>query len=230
MAKLCKRLQKAHESIDKKKLYTLEEAVKTLKAASKTKFDESFEIAMMLNIDPRKSDQNLRGMVLLPHGNGKTARVAVFARDKAAEDALKAGADIVGAEDLMEEVKKGNINFDRCIATPDMMGLVGQIGKLLGPKGLMPNPKLGTVTPNVTEAVKAAKGGQLEYRAEKEGIVHAGLGKVSFDEAKLVENIRSFISVIQRAKPASVKGTFVKAISLTTTMGPSVKVSLADLF
>src|SRR5689334_18845140 len=209
MARIGKRLKKAYQSIDPNSFYDLAAAVKVLKAQPPAKFDQTIEIAMNLNVDPRKPDQNLRGTVMLPNGTGKTLRVAVFARGDRAAEAQAAGADIVGAEDLAERIQGGQIDFDRCIATPDMMALVGRLGKLLGPRGLMPNPKLGTVTPNVAEAVRAAKGGQVEFRAEKAGIVHAGVGKVSFPEDALVENVRAFVGAINRAKPSGVKGTYI---------------------
>jgi large subunit ribosomal protein L1 len=224
-----KRLKQAYEGIDPTVSYDLAEAVKFVKGRSKTKFDETVEIAMNLNIDPRKADQNLRGTVLLPNGTGKTLRVAVFARGDRAKEAQAAGADIVGAEDLAEKVQAGQIEFDRCIATPDMMAVVGRLGKVLGPRGLMPNPKLGTVTANVAEAVRAAKGGQVEYRAEKAGLVHAGIGKVSFTEAALVENVKAFVGAISRAKPSGVKGTYIKKVSLSSTMGPGVKLEISSL-
>jgi large subunit ribosomal protein L1 len=229
MAHVGKRLKKAYEGIDPAAAYDLSQAVKMLKSRPKAKFDETVEIAMNLNIDPRKADQNLRGTVMLPHGTGKTLRVAVFARGDRAAEAQAAGADIVGAEDLAERVQSGQIDFDRCIATPDMMALVGRLGKVLGPRGLMPNPKLGTVTTNVTEAVKAAKGGQVEFRAEKAGIVHAGVGKASFSEDALVDNIRAFVGAITRAKPSGVKGTYIKKVSLSSTMGPGLKVEISSL-
>ncbi len=224
-----KRLKKAYEAIDRNKFYTLEQAVKMLKERAKVKFDETFEIAMNLGIDPRHSDQNVRGVVTLPHGTGKTLRVAVFARGDKAEAARKAGADLVGAEDLAEKVQAGQMDFDRCIATPDMMALVGKLGKVLGPRGLMPNPKLGTVTNDVAEAVKAAKGGQVEFRAEKAGIVQAGIGKASFGEIALVENVKAFVGAISRAKPAGAKGTYIKKVSLATTMGPGLKLEVGTL-
>jgi large subunit ribosomal protein L1 len=223
MARTGKRLKKGYEGVDREKLYTLNEAVKLLKSRPKAKFDETVEVAMNLNVDPRKADQNLRGTLMLPHGTGKTLRVAVFAKGDRADEAKAAGADIVGADDLAAKVQAGEIEFDRCIATPDMMALVGRLGKVLGPRGLMPNPKLGTVTANVTEAVKAAKGGQVEYRAEKAGIVHAGIGKMSFSETALTENIKSFVGAIARAKPSGVKGTYIKKVSLSSTMGPGFK-------
>ncbi len=224
-----KRLTDASKGIDRDKAYDLDAAITMLKDRSKAKFDETFEIAMNLNVDPRKADQNLRGTVMLPRGTGKTLRVAVFARGDRAKEAEAAGADIVGAEDLAEKVQAGQMDFDRCIATPDMMVLVGRLGKILGPRGLMPNPRLGTVTANVTEAVKAAKGGQVEFRAEKSGIVHAGVGKASFDAAALAENIRAFVGAINRAKPTGVKGTYIQKVSLTSTMGPGVKIDLGTL-
>lgn len=223
MARIGKRLKSAYEGIDLNKVHTLEEAVSIIKSRSKTKFDETIEVAINLNVDARKADQNIRGVVQLPHGTGKTYRVAVFAKGPKAEEAKNAGADIVGAEDLMEQIQAGNINFDRCIATPDMMGLVGRVGKILGPRGVMPNPKLGTVTMDVAEAVKAVKGGQVEYRTEKGGIVHAGVGKASFAESALLENIMTYIDTIQKVRPSGVKGTYVKSMSLSSTMGPGVK-------
>ncbi len=225
MAKLGKRLKKAYEGLDRSALLAVEEAVKTLKgAASGTKFDETVEISLNLGIDPRHADQQVRGAVQLPNGTGKSLRVAVFARGDKAEEAKAAGADFVGAEDLMEQVQGGMMDFDRCIASPDMMAIVGRLGKVLGPRGLMPNPKLGTVTPNVADAVAAAKGGEVQFRAEKAGIVHAGVGKASFTEDALVENIRAFVGAIAAAKPSGAKGTYVKRISVTSTMGPGLKV------
>jgi large subunit ribosomal protein L1 len=229
MARIGKRLKKAYEGIAPTTLYDVAEAVKLVKTRAAAKFDETVEIAMNLNIDPRKADQNVRGTVILPHGTGKTLRVAVFAKGDRAKEAEAAGADIVGAEDLAAKVQAGQIEFDRCIATPDMMALVGRLGKVLGPRGLMPNPKLGTVTANVTEAVKAAKGGQVEFRAEKAGIVHAGVGKVSFTEEAILENVRAFVGAITRAKPSGVKGTFIRKISLSSTMGPGLKLEIASL-
>ena len=228
MAKQGKRIRKAYEHLDKIDFMGLAEAVKTIKTRATAKFDETIEIAMNLNIDVRKADQNVRGMVQLPNGTGKTLRVAVFAKDEKLKEALAAGADLAGADDLAEKVQNGEINFERCIATPDMMILVGKLGKILGPKGLMPNPKLGTVTTNVAEAIKAAKGGQIEYRAEKAGIIHAGVGKASFAETKLAENIKAFIDAVVRARPSGVKGNYIKKISLSSTMGPSVKLDLAE--
>jgi large subunit ribosomal protein L1 len=224
-----KRLKKAYDGIDPTTLYDIAAAVKLVKGRAKTKFDETVEIAMNLNVDPRKADQNLRGTVMLPNGTGKTLRVAVFARGDRAKEAEAAGADIVGAEDLAEKIQAGELNFDRCIATPDMMAIVGRLGKVLGPRGLMPNPKLGTVTPNVAEAVRAAKGGQVEFRAEKAGIVHAGIGKVSFTEDALVENVRAFVGAINRAKPSGVKGTYIKKVSLSSTMGPGLKLEISSI-
>jgi large subunit ribosomal protein L1 len=221
---LAKRIKKAREGIDRDKFYEVAEAVKMIKARATSKFDETIEVAMNLAVDPRKADQNIRGTVMLPHGTGKTLRVAVFAKGDRAEEAKAAGADIVGADDLAAKVQAGEIEFDRCIATPDMMALVGRLGKVLGPRGLMPNPKLGTVTANVAEAVKAAKGGQVEFRAEKAGIVHAGVGKASFSEAAILENVKAFVGAITRAKPSGVKGTYIKKVSLSSTMGPGVKI------
>ena len=222
MAKVGKRLKQANAAVDKNKIYTLTEAVKVIKVNAKAKFDETIEISMNLNVDAKKAEQNIRGVAQLPHGTGRTYRVAVFAKGPKADEAQKAGADIVGAEDLMERIQAGDMPFDRCIATPDMMGLVGRVGKILGPRGLMPNPKLGTVTMDVAAAVKAVKGGQVEYRTEKGGIVHSGIGKASFDEKNLIENINFFIDVITKARPAGVKGTYVKKLSLSSTMGPGV--------
>ena len=225
MAKLGKRLSKRYEAIDRQAAHGVEDAVKTLKeAASETKFDETVEVSMNLGIDPRHADQQVRGAVQLPNGTGKTLRVAVFARGDKADEAKAAGADFVGAEDLMEQVQGGMMDFERCIASPDMMAIVGRLGKVLGPRGLMPNPKLGTVTPNVADAVKAAKGGEVQFRAEKAGIVHAGVGKASFSEDALVENIRAFVGAIAAAKPSGAKGTYVKRISVSSTMGPGLKV------
>ena len=229
MAKIGKRLKDAYEGISPVQAIALDQAVKLLKERAKAKFDETIEIAMNLNIDPRKSDQTLRGVVTLPHGTGKTMRVAVFARGDKAAAAEAAGADLVGAEDLAEKIQAGQIDFDRCIATPDMMAIVGRLGKVLGPRGLMPNPKLGTVTADVTEAVKAAKGGQVQFRAEKAGLVHAGVGKASFGEEQLVDNVKAFIGAINRAKPTGVKGAFIKKVSLSSTMGPGIKLELAPL-
>lgn len=229
MPKISKRMKDAYAGIDREKIYSLEEAVKLIKSKAKAKFDETIDLTINLNVDVRKSDQNIRGALVLPHGTGKTLRVAVFAKDAKADEAKKAGADLVGAEDLAEKIKKGEMNFERCVATPDMMPLVGTLGKILGPKGLMPNPKLGTVTPDVASAVKAAKGGQIEYRAEKEGIVHAGVGKASFAEKALMENVKALSSTIMKSKPDTIKGAFLVKASLSSTMGPSVKINLADL-
>ncbi len=229
MAFVGKRLKKAYDGLDPNLAYQLAEAVKMVKSRATAKFDETIEIAMNLNIDPRKADQNLRGTVMLPNGTGKTLRVAVFARGDRAKEAEAAGADIVGAEDLAEKIQAGEMNFDRCIATPDMMAIVGRLGKVLGPRGLMPNPKLGTVTANVAEAVRAAKGGQVEFRAEKAGLVHAGIGKASFTEESLAENVRAFVGAITRAKPSGAKGTYIKKVSLSSTMGPGVKLELSGL-
>ncbi len=229
MAFVGKRLKAANKTVDPLTAYPLDQAVSVVKQNATSKFDETVEIAMNLNIDPRKADQNLRGTVLLPHGTGKTLRVAVFARGDKAKEAEAAGADIVGAEDLAEKIQAGEMNFDRCIATPDLMVLVGRLGKVLGPRGLMPNPKLGTVTPNVAEAVKAAKGGQVEFRAEKAGIVHAGIGKASFPAEQLAENARAFVAAINRSKPTGAKGTYIKKVSLSSTMGPGIKLEIASL-
>ena len=226
MAKLGKRTTAAREAFVGKSDLTVEEAVALVKSNATAKFDETIEIAMNLGVDPRHADQMVRGVIALPNGTGKTVRVAVFARDAKAEEATKAGADIVGAEDLMEIVQGGKIDFDRCIATPDMMPIVGRLGKVLGPRNLMPNPKVGTVTMDVTAAVAAAKGGEVQFKAEKEGVVHAGLGKASFSEAKLVENVRSFINAVSKARPSGVKGAYMKKIVLSSTMGPSVTVSI----
>jgi large subunit ribosomal protein L1 len=224
-----KRLADAKKPIDRAQAYELAQAIDLIKQGAKAKFDETIEISMNLNIDTRKADQNLRGTVLLPHGTGKTLRVAVFARGDRAKEAEAAGADIVGAEELAEKVQAGQIDFDRCIATPDMMALVGRLGKILGPRGLMPNPKLGTVTMNVGEAVKAAKGGQVEFRAEKAGIVSAGVGKASFPADLLLENIKAFVGAINRAKPSGAKGTYIKKVSLSSTMGPGIRLELSSL-
>jgi len=224
MTKPGKRMRSARETIEREKLYSLEEAVKLVKDAAKTKFDETVEVALNLCVDPRHADQMVRGVCQLPNGSGRKLRVAVFAKGPKAEEAKKAGADVVGAEDLVETVQKGEINFDRCIATPDMMPLVGRLGKVLGPRGLMPNPKVGTVTMDVSAAVAAAKGGSVEFRVEKAGIVQAGVGKASFTEQALVENIRAFIDSVVKAKPSGAKGTFLKRVAVTSTMGPGVKV------
>ncbi|MEC8199783.1 MAG: 50S ribosomal protein L1, partial [Pseudomonadota bacterium] len=217
-----------NEGRDREAFYSVEDAVKFVKGNAKVKFDETVEIAMNLGIDPRHSDQQVRGVVQLPHGTGKSMRVAVFAKDAKAEDAKSAGADIVGAEDLAEKVQAGEIDFDRVIATPDMMAVVGRLGKVLGPKGLMPNPKLGTVTQDVTEAVKAAKGGEVQFRCEKAGIVHAGVGKASFDEKALAENVRAFIDAIQKAKPSGAKGTYITKAAISSTMGPGIRLDVQN--
>ena len=229
MAQQGKRLKAAYAVIDREKAYALDEAVKIAKGGAKAKFDETIEISMNLGIDPRHADQMVRGVVGLPHGTGKTVRIGVFARGAKADEAKAAGADVVGADDLAALVQEGKIEFDRCIATPDMMGLVGRLGKVLGPRGLMPNPKLGTVTMDVKGAVTAAKAGQVEFRAEKAGIVHAGIGKASFGEAQLVENARAFVEAIQRARPTGAKGTYVKKVAVSSTMGPGVKVDVTSL-
>jgi len=224
-----KRVLKAREGINREKLYSLDEAVKMVKERAKAKFDETVEIAMNLGVDPRHADQMVRGVVSLPNGTGRTLRVAVFARGAKADEARAAGADVVGAEDLVERVNSGNIDFDRCIATPDLMPLVGRLGKVLGPRGLMPNPKVGTVTMDVTGAVKASKGGAVEFRVEKAGIVHAGVGKASFPADKLVENIRAFADAVQKAKPQGAKGQFINRIAISSTMGPGVKIEPASV-
>jgi large subunit ribosomal protein L1 len=224
-----KRLKKAREGVDREKLYPLADAIKMVKERATSKFDETVEIAINLGVDPRHADQMVRGVVTLPNGTGRTLRVGVFARGAKADEAKAAGADVVGAEDLVEKVQGGAIDFDRCIATPDMMPLVGRLGRILGPRGLMPNPKLGTVTPNVKEAVEAAKGGQVQFRVEKAGIVHAGVGKASFDEAKLVANVKAFVEAINRAKPSGAKGTYLRKAHLASTMGPGVKLDLPSL-
>ena len=229
MAKQGKRLKTAYEGIDRERPYGLDEAVKLIKERAATKFDETIEISMNLGIDPRHADQNVRGVVTLPNGTGKSVRVAVFAKAAKAEEATSAGADVVGADDLAEKIQGGEIDFDRCIATPDMMPVVGKLGKILGPRGLMPNPKLGTVTNDVAEAVQAAKGGQVEFRAEKAGIVHAGVGKASFPETALAENIQAFVRAISNAKPSGAKGTYIKRVSVSSTMGPGVKLDVSSL-
>lgn len=229
MARKGKRYTTALENIDRDSFYTIEAAVDILKENAKTKFDETIEVALNLGVDPRHADQMVRGTVSLPHGTGKTLRVAVFARDAKADEAVAAGADIVGAEDLAEKIQAGEMNFDRCIATPDMMGVVGRLGKVLGPKGMMPNPKLGTVTPNVAEAIQAAKAGQIEFRVEKMGIIHAGIGKASFTAEQLRENIAAFVGAIQHAKPSGAKGTYMKKVCVTSTMGPGLKLDLSAL-
>jgi large subunit ribosomal protein L1 len=228
MAHIGKKQAKAREGIDRNKLYKLDEALKMVKARASAKFDETIEVAINLGVDPRHADQMVRGVVNLPNGTGKTVRVAVFAKDAKAEEARKAGADIVGAEDLMEQIMAGKIDFDRCIATPDMMPLVGRLGKILGPRNLMPNPKVGTVTPDVAGAVKAAKGGAVEYRVEKAGILHAGVGKVSFSDEALLQNIKAFTDAVVRSKPAGAKGTYVKRVAISSTMGPGVHIEPAS--
>jgi large subunit ribosomal protein L1 len=224
MTKTGKRLRAAKETVERDKLYPLEEAVKLIKDAAKAKFDETIEVALNLGVDPRHADQMVRGVCQLPNGSGRKLRVGVFAKGPKAEEARNAGADVVGAEDLAEQVQKGVIDFDRCIATPDLMPLVGRLGKVLGPRGLMPNPKVGTVTNDVAEAVKAAKGGAVEFRVEKAGIVQAGVGKASFTEQALVENIRALVDAVVKAKPSGAKGTFLKRMAVTSTMGPGVKI------
>lgn len=228
MGKMGKRLTAARAAFEGKENLSVEEAVALIKGNSKTKFDETVEIAMKLGVDPRHADQMVRGTVNLPNGTGKTVRVAVFARGPKAEEATAAGADIVGAEDLMEAVQGGKIDFDRCIATPDMMPIVGRLGKVLGPRNLMPNPKIGTVTMDVKEAVEAAKGGQVQFKAEKAGVVHAGVGKASFTEAQLVENIRAFVDAVSKAKPTGSKGTYMQKINVTSTMGPGVTLNVEN--
>jgi large subunit ribosomal protein L1 len=219
-----KRIRAAREGVERTKLYPIQDAVKLVKERAKAKFDETIEVAMNLGVDPRHADQMVRGVCNLPNGSGRTVRVAVFARGAKADEAKAAGADVVGAEDLVETVNGGTIEFDRCIATPDMMPLVGRLGKVLGPRGLMPNPKVGTVTMDVAGAVKAAKGGAVEFRVEKAGIIHAGIGKASFEDGKLVENIRAFADAVAKAKPAGAKGTYIQRIAISSTMGPGVKV------
>ena len=226
MAKLGKRTRAAREAVAGKENLSVEEAVAVVKSNASAKFDETVEIAMNLGVDPRHADQMVRGVIGLPNGTGKSVRVAVFARGPKAEEAQAAGADVVGAEDLMETVQGGTIEFDRCIATPDMMPIVGRLGKVLGPRNLMPNPKVGTVTMDVAEAVKNAKGGEVQFRAEKAGVVHAGVGKASFDEAKLVENVRAFVGAVAKARPAGAKGTYMKKIALSSTMGPGVTIDV----
>jgi large subunit ribosomal protein L1 len=230
MANLGKRTTKVREGIDREKLYSIDDAVKMIKDRAKAKFDETIEIAMNLGVDPRHADQMVRGVVLLPNGTGRSVRVGVFARGAKADEARAAGADVVGAEDLVEKVQGGAIDFDRCIATPDLMPLVGRLGKVLGPRGMMPNPKVGTVTMDVTGAVKAAKGGAVEFRVEKAGIVQAGVGKASFSADKLVANIKAFADAVQKAKPPGAKGHFINRVAISSTMGPGVKVEPASLF
>jgi large subunit ribosomal protein L1 len=228
MAKIAKRVAKAEAAFAGKTTISVEDAVKLIKGAASAKFDETLEIAMNLGVDPRHADQMVRGVVQLPNGTGKTVRVAVFARGAKADEAKAAGADIVGAEDLMEVIQGGKIEFDRCIATPDMMPLVGRLGKILGPRNLMPNPKVGTVTMDVKTAVEAAKGGEVQFKVEKAGVIHAGIGKVSFTEDKLAENIRAFVDAVSKARPAGAKGAYLKKVSLSSTMGPGVSLDLAS--
>ena len=230
MSNLGKRIVSAREGVDREKLYPLEAAVKMVKERAMAKFDETVEIAMNLGVDPRHADQMVRGIVSLPNGSGRTVRVAVFARGAKAEEAKAAGADIVGAEDLVEQINGGKVDFDRCIATPDMMPLVGRLGKVLGPRGLMPNPKVGTVSMDVSNAVKAAKSGTIEFKVESQGIVQGGVGKASFSEEKLVENIRAFADAVQKAKPAGAKGHYINRIAISSTMGPGVKVEPSSVF
>ncbi|OJJ08983.1 MULTISPECIES: 50S ribosomal protein L1 [unclassified Roseibium] len=229
MAKVGKRISAAREGIDRNKLYSLNEAISLVKGRSKTKFDETVEVAINLGVDPRHADQMVRGVCVLPNGTGKSVKVAVFARGDKAEEAKAAGADVVGAEELVQEVQGGKIDFDTVIATPDMMPLVGRLGKVLGPRGMMPNPKVGTVTPDVTKAVNDAKGGAVQFRVEKAGIVHAGVGKVSFSEDKISENIKALLDAVQKAKPTGAKGTYMKRVAVSSTMGPGVKVDLASV-
>ncbi len=229
MAKLTKRVKKEREAIEPDKAYALDEALDLIKSLASGKFDETVEIALNLGVDPRHADQMVRGVCQLPSGSGRTVRVGVFAKGEKADEAKAAGADIVGAEDLVEKVQKGEIDFDRCIATPDMMPLVGRLGKVLGPRGLMPNPKVGTVTPDVAGAVKAAKGGAVEFRVEKAGIVHAGVGKASFDKEALEANVKAFVDAVVKAKPSGAKGSYLKKVSVTSTMGPGIKVDLASV-
>ena len=229
MTKIAKRTAKAREGVDSRKFYTLDDAVKMVKERATAKFDETVELALNLGVDPRHADQMVRGVVTLPSGTGRTVRVAVFAKGPNADKAKAAGADIVGAEDLFEIVQSGKIDFDRCIATPDMMGLVGRLGKVLGPRGLMPNPRVGTVTPDVETAVKAAKGGSVEFKVEKAGIVHAGVGKASFSEDDLKANIRAFVDSVVKARPTGAKGTYLKKIALSSTMGPGVRIDTATV-
>ena len=229
MAKLGKRLRDSRAQIDREKAYPLDQAITLVKQGAKAKFDETVEIALNLGVDPRHADQMVRGTADLPHGTGKSVRIAVFARGDKAEEAKAAGADLVGAEDLAQAVQEGELNFDRCIATPDLMPVVGRLGRILGPRGLMPNPKLGTVTPNIAQAVSAAKAGQVQFRVEKAGIVHAGVGKASFAPDLLRENVRAFVDAVNRAKPSGTKGTYLKRAALSSTMGPGVRVDIASL-
>ena len=230
MARTGKRLTKVYEGVDRDNAYAIEDAVKLIKGFCSSKFDETVEISMNLGVDPRHADQTVRAVVSLPHGTGKSVRVAVFAKGDKADEARAAGADLVGAEDLAEQIQAGKIDFERCIATPDMMPVVGRLGRILGPRGMMPNPKLGSVTNDVAAAIQATKGGQVEFRVEKAGIVHAGVGKASFDEAALVENVKAFVGAISRAKPSGAKGTYIKRVSLSSTMGPGLKVEVASVF
>jgi large subunit ribosomal protein L1 len=229
MAHIGKRTRATREGVERTKLYPIDEAIKMIKERAKAKFDETVEVAINLGVDPRHADQMVRGVVSLPNGSGRSQRVGVFARGAKADEAKAAGADVVGAEDLVEKVQSGTIDFDRCIATPDMMPLVGRLGKVLGPRGLMPNPKVGTVTMDVAGAVRGAKGGSVEFRVDKQGIVHAGIGKASFEPQKLVENIRAFADAVQKAKPSGAKGTYVQRVAVTSTMGPGVKVEPSTL-
>ena len=228
MAKIAKRVKAAQALFEGKSNLSVEDAVSLIKKAASAKFDETLEIAMNLGVDPRHADQMVRGVVQLPNGTGKTVRVAVFARGGKADEAKEAGADIVGAEDLLETIQQGKIDFDRCIATPDMMPLVGRLGKILGPRNLMPNPKVGTVTMDVANAVKAAKGGEVQFKVEKAGVIHGGIGKVSFTEEALAQNVRAFVDAVTKAKPAGAKGTYVKKVSLSSTMGPGVSLDLSS--
>ena len=229
MAKTGKRMRQAYESIDRESGYELSEALKLVQEKATAKFDETVEFAVCLGVDPRHADQMVRGVVALPHGTGKVTRVAVFAKDDKAKEAEEAGADLVGGEDLAESIRNGEINFDRCVATPDMMAVVGKLGRILGPRGLMPNPKLGTVTPNVVEAIKAAKAGQIEYRVEKNGIIHAGVGKASFTLDALNDNIKALVDALQKAKPTAAKGTYFKRMSVSSSMGPGVRVNVTSV-
>jgi len=228
MAKLGKRLTKAYENIDREKVYTVDEAIKVLKEAPKAKFDETVEIVMSLGVDPKYADQMVRGFVSMPNGTGKTIRVAVFAKGEKLEEAKKAGAELFGGEDLLEKIQAGEMGFERCIATPDMMGVVGRLGKVLGPRGLMPNPKLGTVTNEIAEAVKSAKSGQVQFKVEANGLVHAGIGKLSFSEDAIKQNVAAFVEAVIKAKPAGAKGTYVKKVSLSSTQGPGLKIALSS--
>lgn len=229
MAKVGKRVREARQQVDRNKAYPLDEAIKLVKSVSSVKFDETVDVALNLGVDPKHADQVVRGVCQLPNGSGRTVRVAVFARGAKADEAKAAGADVVGAEDLFEQVQRGELNFDRCIATPDMMGLVGRLGKVLGPRGLMPNPRVGTVTMDVASAVQAAKAGAVEFRVEKAGIVHAGVGKASFPDEKLAENIRAFVDAVNKAKPSGAKGTYLKKVAISSTMGPGIRVDHATV-